>query len=309
MKTRKIMDVSPAMFAVTLEAVASYKREFTKKDIEDYTGKSGEYVRRALNTGLELGCLEQTETAFRVTQGFEADVGHNSAKDLLSKYEPFSFFCLRLSKGDEGLVAARKTRAIFKFDNTPEDILDFFSSWGKAAELLKEEENRLQLAFALTDPATDFTATNAAHEVSARAFVLESLGKFSQNLSEDERSLLTKSLLAYSLHPRNSIDDAGRALEDFLRDFSKNVGVDVSKKNGITEITNEIQNKKPAAINPKHADILRALGAMRNMATHSKDKQTEKPWVISNKFALSFSILTLRVIYSMMALASGEQEV
>ena len=137
---------------------------------------------------------------------------------------------------------------------------------------------------------------------------MDNLGSQIDSLTEQERSLFVKALMKHKSDPRDSINNAGQALEDSLRDFAAKYSVDVSKKKGIIEILNEIKNKQPALLHTKQVDILEGLGAIRNMAAHSQDKITNKHWEISEIIALTFCLLSLRCVYSVIEYTSNNSQ-
>lgn len=293
----KLPQCTPHVLVESLDAISALRSDATKQRIAEYVGKTPDYVRRALLIGAELGVLEQDEDIYRIPNQCNQD-SETLLREALGDYQPFVFFCLRINKGDTDLVASRKVKALYQYENTPEGIANFFGRWGIASDLLKEVGGRVTLNFTLRSPLSVPFTSDLLDRISARTFVLDNLNSYAGSISDHEVDLLTNSALKFKSDPRGSIDDAGRAVEDQLRTLSKKAGVDVSKKGGIIEIVNEMRSKNKDHLHSKHWEIFTILGHMRNMSTHSKDRLTELPWAISPELALSYCVMSIRALRS-----------
>jgi hypothetical protein len=109
---------------------------------------------------------------------------------------------------------------------------------------------------------------------------------------------LVEAILSHRSDPRKSLNDTGRALEDFLRlNFASDL--DLSNCNGIGQISNELQ--RHALSTSKHNAIVLALGQIRSMGdAHGADKVHGTRWVITDKTALSYVLMVVGIISSLM---------
>lgn len=305
-QNRTLQPISPPIFTEVTEALSHNNAKHTLSYIMTYTGRSKRYVEQTLCVGMELNCIEKTADTYTLKVPYSPG---NYVQIVLSKYDPFCKYCAFVSDGNLGITAARKVKALFGFESSEKMLNSFFINWGRTALFLKvDKDNAVSL---LVEIKKDIILKefDSADEISSRNFVIDWLGKHVNVLSDQERTLITQALLKCKSDPRNSVNDAGQAFEDFLRDTARKFSIDVTKKNGIIEISNEIKNKSPNLFSSKHFDITIAIGSMRNMAGHSQDKISGKHWQISDEFARLFCLITLKTTYSILEYLTGNQAI
>jgi hypothetical protein len=117
-------------------------------------------------------------------------------------------------------------------------------------------------------------------------------------LDETDRKLLADALLAYVAKPRDSVEKAGQAVEDFLREVAGDQGLasDAGKLNGIGQLANLLHTK--GVIHNHHQKLADAVSTARNAAAHRKDKKTMTPWTITPLAAFTAYSTALTVIRS-----------
>lgn len=230
-------------------------------------------------------------------------------RKALQSYKPFLDFLFFLNKGDKPEKAIRKVLTVYDIKRKAEDVLWAFKNWGCFAGIFKDGTfELLEDIKPLEPPLVEKLREALNDEIKARLWVRNVLGESENFLSQDEYESLIKAILKVTEDPRESVKLAGEVLEDVLRKVAKDRGVDVCKKNGITQIAEEL--RKGRVLAGKHVPMLRGievfldrdifdgLAAFRNMAHHSKDKEELKRWEMSEELALAYAIIVLLCIKS-----------
>jgi hypothetical protein len=107
-------------------------------------------------------------------------------------------------------------------------------------------------------------------------------------------------------HPAQAVEEAGKALEDVLRNACAHRGLDGRQKNGIGSLATLLQEN--GSLTDKHKQIACGLAAVRTMGAHGKDKQTLERWTVRSDAALESILLTISTIRSLWSgLERGEQ--
>lgn len=118
-------------------------------------------------------------------------------------------------------------------------------------------------------------------------------------------SSLSAALLEYERRPRESAANACQTFEHFLctlieEDELKNL-------KGVTEIIDFLRNKKMILSN--HVLIGHGLGGLRNITHHKVDKDSKRPWTITQHGALIAILLAINAMRSyFMYIKKGKQE-
>lgn len=133
-------------------------------------------------------------------------------------------------------------------------------------------------------------------KLSANKFLKNEFGDFYHQISDVVLDDLSTAIQKIIKEPAESINAAGRALEDFFRlDIGKKV--DLTKCSGIVQITNEL-NKFPDYPN-KLNNISAALGNVRSMGkAHGVDKKLKERWKITEPSVIGYIILIISIIKS-----------
>ncbi|HEC76412.1 MAG TPA: hypothetical protein ENI33_04030 [Thermoplasmatales archaeon] len=231
-------------------------------------------------------------------------------RKALQSYKPFLEFIFFLEKDDDPDKAIRKVLSIFEIKRKPKDAIRTFRNWGSFAGVFKGKNFELSKSIKSLKPSIMedlFESLN--NEIKAKIWVKKILGAAESYLSNEEYESLIKSILNVMKDPREAVQSAGEALEDFLRKLAHDKGIDVSKKNGIYQIAEELRKNNVLA--SKHVPILKGLqvfldrdifegfAAFRNIAHHGKDKEEMKKWELSEELALSYIIQVLLCIKSL----------
>ena len=136
-------------------------------------------------------------------------------------------------------------------------------------------------------------------EAKARLFNTRRIGRNANDfLDEVDRQLLAEALLGLQTKPNESVEKAGQALEDFLRQVAidQGLGAEAKKCNGAGQLGSRLLGKR--VIHNHQQKLIDAASMFRNAKTHKKDKKTLKPWRITGDGAFSAVIATLTCIRS-----------
>lgn len=277
----------------------------------DYIKKSKSYTYRALTMACQFELAEKRGNRFFASSNSgELAKARKSERYVifrkyLQRFEPFTVFLALISKENTTLESARKLKIIYSLDLNEKDIRFALLNWGQYAQIFDYDRSSDKIVFNI-----DLEELEVLHlkellesldaEVKTKVYLADKLTECVYGyLDSDEIEHLTRALMNHERDPRNSIDDAGRALEDFLRRFSFDHNHDVSSFQGITKIAEYIGSKNARMIHEKQKKILVGLAAIRNLSSHSKDRELLESWEISPEFALEAILITISVIKSL----------
>lgn len=291
--------------------------------LESYTGKTGSYLKSAIVSALTLGMIEYndgTYSTFKECSEFLTAAPTEEMKlftfrKWLQKWEPFTLFFKYLISGDLPEVSARKITSFFSMNKSPKAISQLFMLWAKSAGIITSEGNIIDIDYKLDEKEIKKNMTdNMLNDVQSRLYLINVLGDDVFNwLKHEEIEELIAALLKYKNDSRSAIECAGRAYEDVLRRISIHEGINVSKLNGITQVSNQLYNNKDAMgklnnrIHSKHFNISQAIGDIRNMAGHSKEARTMERWELSSTGAFGMILTTIASIRSLYQFIMGRK--
>ncbi len=231
-------------------------------------------------------------------------------RKVLQDYEPFLEFISFMSKGNEPPRAIQKILELYDIKRKPEDAIWTFQNWGVFAGIFKNKN------FEFSDLIKQLKPSKIAefeevlkNELKIKIWIKEIIQDADAYLTNEEYEPLIKAIMYVKENPRNSIKLAGEILEDVLRKIAKDKEVDVRKKNGISEIAEELRKNKILA--SKHIGILKGVqvfldrnifdtfSSFRNMAHHGIDKSEMKRWELSEELAISYVIQVILCIKSL----------
>lgn len=306
----RIYKVSAYYIVKVVELYEKYKqigKDFNASSVARALDTSEVNARNAIKAAEQLGLMRVSESILYAS----SDEQRKIFRKMLQSYNPFLDFVFFLNKGDKAYQAVRKIIEIYNINRKPEDILWTFKNWGIFAGIFKDKgefefsDNIAPLKPKKINELSDLLD----NEIKIMIWVKKVLGEAESYLSNDEYEDIIKAISIMEKDPRNSIKLIGEVLEDILRRIAVENGIDVGKKNGISEIATELRKHKILA--SKHIGVLRGiqvfldrdifdgLSAFRNMAHHSLDKYEMKKWELSEELALSYLIQVILCIKSM----------
>jgi hypothetical protein len=233
-------------------------------------------------------------------------------QQLLQAYRPFEVLCQFLSYAEDESAAIRKAGVVFGDSNLDKNAFPALSKWGVDIGILSRDKSS---ALCLTETLrgelkaiSEALEIKLGNEFEIGLYVAKRLTtQCYEFLERPERQRLIQAFTDSGKNPENSCEENGKAFENFLRLIAKMKGVDVSNRNGIGQVAEELA--KHSVIHTKHKNMCLAVGAVRTISAHDRDKVSNVPWTKTPEMAhaiLSYSLSVMRSIY--LWVFEGKQE-
>ena len=280
------------------------KVDYTK--ISEGLGISARKAREALKAAEELRLLDVSSRLVSAS----VEKQKIFFRKALQSFKPFMDFIFFLEKGNTPEEATKKIKSLYNVGRKPEDILWVFKKWGNFSSIFLNDT--FKLVSNLKNPQPSLIGElllQMDNELKVKLWLAKVLGDAKNRITDEEYESLIEAVLNVPKDPRRSVQSAGEFLEDYLREIAKNRKVDVSNKNGVSQIAEELRKNRVLA--SKHVSILKGLqvfldrdifdglAAFRNMSHHGKDKKEMKKWELSEELALSYVIQVILCIKSL----------
>jgi hypothetical protein len=300
-------DVSASIIMETVEGICHAKDNgLTIPKIAEYIGKTETYAQRAVGACLQLGMIKENNGCFVCTPDAMDITRANKEqrpmifRKFLQRYNPFILFVMLMSKDNSPEVAARKVRTIYSISGGSEITLRALLGWGIYSDLLTKSKGNVILKIEPETLSAEYVRElleALESDIKARVYIARKLGdEVFGYLRQDEVDYITKALRKHEEDPRNSVDDAGRAFEDFLRRLAIDNKVDVCDCTGIGQIADRLLSEKK--ILDKQHKMCMHINSVRIAAAHGKEPKTLEPWKINADAVLEIILTILTTIRS-----------
>ncbi|QQG43592.1 MAG: hypothetical protein HYW45_01065 [Candidatus Daviesbacteria bacterium] len=209
--------------------------------------------------------------------------------DSLMQSQAFIEFTYFIGKGKNEKESVRLILSLYDIKQSEAVVLKIFQEWIKLLGIKISEKP-------LKNQTLDGIKNSLQNKLYANNFIKEFLDDDLRNVSEQVITELSNAIKEIPEDNEASINEGGRALEDFLRlDLAKDI--DLSRCSGIGEIANEL-NKYPQY--PKKLNSLcLGLSSVRSIGkAHGADKILKVKWSITEHGATGYIIMVLSVIKS-----------
>lgn len=306
--------VSPNALLEIAFAVAELDEGVGSEEISSFTGLKNRTVKESIKVGAELGLFIQNgqinpvelEPSYeRDLTMFSPDDRHLILYDALLHYQPFMQFISYLNTGYDPKDAARRVNTVHQISNKPDYVEDYFLRYGEFAGILESNDGvtvTIKSGGLPGDPPESIERLRVGLESEAevRLYLTELLGDdVAGTLPEDVMDQLSGTFLSYSSDPRDSVTEAGRAIEDYLRWMGNqhgSAGRDYSGASGITPLANHL--KGDSLITETHKKKANSIASRRNKAAHGRSSGTMVRWTITEDGALSTALDTAILVRS-----------
>ena len=214
-------------------------------------------------------------------------------------YRPIEAVCEGLAIGESLEDASRKALVVLGLSSADRPRLDIALRWAEELGILSNGTLTQAINPTAAPCGPAFTAADVDSEAKARLYAATQLGRTTfEALDEHERRLLAQAVLEHSSDPRESVEKAGQALENYLRHLATIRGLDAEAKkcNGAGQLASLLVGK--SVIHSNHHKLADSVGTFRNAKAHHKDKKTLTPWTITATGAVASVITALTVIRS-----------
>lgn len=233
-------------------------------------------------------------------------------RQLLQSYRPFELLCQFFAYGDDESDAIRKAGVVLGDSNLDKSAFIALTKWGVALGILsRDKSGMLRLAETLKEELKTISKAleiKLGNEFEIGLYLGRRLtAQCYEFLENPERQRLIQAFTDSGENPEKSCEETGKAFENFLRLIAAMKGVDVSSRNGIGQIAEELAKRR--VIHTKHKSMCLAVGAVRTVSAHDRDKVSNIPWAKTPEMAhavLSYSLSVMRSIY--LWVLEGKQE-
>ena len=278
--------------------------------LASFAGYGTSTGKKAVANAITLGLMAENAghyacRADAVSRGMSEDTGLQVFRRALQAFRPFEVLCEGLALGEPSEEAIRKTRLLLGLDPGEEAKLRILIRWAGDTGLVEDHDGTLAIRSDLvSDTPQDSglpTQAELDSRMKARLYNSKKLGQPANNfLDEVDRGLLADALSWCQRKPKDSIEAAGQALEDFLRQVAVacNLQREAQKCSGSGQLANLLHTA--GVIHSHHQKLVDSVGAIRNAKTHKKDKKNLAPWKITAEAALAaveMNLVAIRSVY------------
>ena len=315
--------VQPADLMDVAYGLAKAPKPLSEEDIERLVGKHNRTVRSLINLGQELSIIHEVKDgSFIVDSELKEDIRQASIsqryvlmRKYIERYEPFTAFLSFVLKGYSAPEAAERVDILYDLGISSEKIETQFTYLGTYTELVDDSEDELQVE-ASEDPLSDEYISQlrdaSTSSVNARVFLEDRIGEeIVAYMDHETVEDLIEALLIFRKSPRNSIQSAARAVEDFQRDLADDYGdgADYTSASGIGQMSLAMHREEAWSFK-RHLHGGKYLGGMRNPSGgHGKNTTTLERWEVHQEVALGYVLAAMHYIRSLYYAAVQERQV
>jgi hypothetical protein len=279
------------------------------EEIARFAGVGSTTAYKALVNAGHLGFVEES-IAGRYTyihvnslKGMPATEKLHLFQQLLQSYKPFEVFCRFLFYGDDEPTAMRKASVMLSNITLAKNAFPALSKWGVDTGILsRDKKGALHLTETLKEKlktTSEALEIKLGNEFEIGLYLSKRLStQCYEFLENPERQRLIQAFTDSGTNPEKSCEENGKAFENFLRLIAKAKNVDVSNKNGIGQVAEELARN--GVIHTKQKNMCLAVGAVRTVSAHDRDKVSNIPWTKTPEMAhavLSYNLSLMRSIY------------
>ncbi len=271
------------------------KKVCNEKEIRLFVNKTDSYITKSLDF------LKEKEIIISKNEGFilkkelmqklsgQISGAEQIIKSFLIKDKKFIEYSYFISVGQNPDKSAKILKSIYNLDQNEKIIIKIFNEWITYLKIdIKQKISKNETVYALEK--------SIDNKLLANKFLREEFGELFSKISEDVLDDLATAITKLNKKNEEAINDAGRALEDFLRiDLANNINL--KKCSGIVQISNELNKYEefPTKLN----NISSALGNIRSMGkAHGVDAKLKERWTIKTDSTMAYILLILSIIKS-----------
>ncbi len=292
----KIIDPSINVTIAIIELLfecTTRKKGCTVEQILEHVHKTKIYVLSAIKFIIDNDIVEFEKDALYLKEKYITNIKSGNAiegiiKEVITANKYFIEYTYFLSKGKTKDEGVELVKAIYGLNQNSDKIIRIFDRWISFLNI--------DIRATVDKNITINRLENIDNKLNAMKFIKDEFDIYFKELSNDVTQDLSDAIINLDVDVKESVNDAGRALEDFLRiDLASHI--DLSKCSGIVQICNYL-NKYPE-FPTKLNNISTSLGNIRSMGkAHGTDAKLKQRWKIKKITALSYLLLIFAVIKS-----------
>ena len=280
-------------------------KEVTSELILVHFGKTPAYTKEAIQFLIFLDIVFNNETILEIKSEFAKLMDGNREttrlllKNELIRYRPFiEFISFTNNEGKKTDEAAKLVKDIYNIKNPEKVIATIFSKWINDFAISTSKPSNLRI------DNFPFSEERVDSELAAQEFLRSHFGEKYVVINRKVLDDLQEAILDCESDPSKALNDAGRALEDFLRiDFAPEI--DLSKFSGIVQIADRFNSQKVSA--KKHNGAIAGLGHVRSMGdAHGIDKEENERWIVKGPSVKAYILMVLALMNSLMEYKTGK---
>ena len=296
--TRPFFHVTAELVVSVVDAVQCYGTA-DKEQAAQFCGISEDKAEQALGLAVDLQLLKVNGRSYEAVPplaSFAGAPGENARATMLrlvlESYEPFVRFRDRLRTTNSPSDAANQTKQLLDLASDREEIKDTLISLGTYTKAITTEGagqytinpggidiDVLSLLTACVDAAAAETTVRRLIDPHAdcvdRVTVLQPLAQSILKAKNGEN--------------RESIAEAGNAVESFLGGLACRLSVDLTGANGINQKLDKFRTND--SLPKKVVESAKYLGHVRNAASHGQDIEINAQWEISDITAKVYPVV------------------
>lgn len=268
-------------------------------DVLAYVERTKGYVYKGINFLLDFGLLIKhnddsfvlNSKAFNQLESNEKTI-NQILIELIISIKPFVEYVSLLNSDKSKEDVIKIIKFTYEIEEQPSVIQKTFDKW---LEMCNIKINILPQKIEIIEQLQE----SFENIIKANLFLKEVFADNYQLISKQVLDDLAKAIIAIKIDTSESITDAGRAFEDFLRiDLAPHI--DLTNCSGIgqiADILNQRQNRTefPSKLN----NISKTLGNIRSMGdAHGVDRELNARWIIKEETAMIFILNIISVINS-----------
>ena len=287
-----------------LFALEKRSKTSTTQEVHEFFKKTPQYTKKAISFLIHFKVVEKERDFVKLdNEVFKRLDGSRDKsvlvlKNRIIKFKPYIEYYYFLSVGKNAEESAKLVKMIYDMGQDTHILIKIFEDWSKFLKIKHDKRP--------TEYSSELSQLNKSlnDELSIQKFLRDQFGDHYKKIGSDVSDDLVEALKDYKTNPSKSVNDTGRALEDFLRlDFAKSINI--THCSGIIQLSNELN--KHTISTKKHNGIIAGLGHIRSMgAAHGADKTEGERWVINEYSALFYTLMVIKVIISMIEYKSNK---
>jgi len=291
-----------------VEGCALAGRPFAFREIVSYTRNSDRAAREATKAAIWLGLVQRNKAEYGVPSSVRVQFPATKDKkvlifrEYLQKKSPFVQFATFLVYGEQPAAAASKVCTLYGISTVPETVLRLLSGWGKTTGLFVEDQKGLRLrpeyhVSELPVEYLDGLREALGSDMRARVFIARKLADETFSLvPEPGVTRAVRALRGIGTDPRNSVEDIGELLEDFLRVKAQIHGIPTSSASGVGGVLGILADN--GKVTTEHATIGEGINILRVMAAHPTRAESGLRWDIRQDSGLETVLLAMSLMRS-----------
>jgi hypothetical protein len=285
----------------------------TKDQICRFCDLSDERAEQALGLSADLRLISLNGTKYSPIPplaGFASSPGDRQKATMLrivlESYEPFVRFRERLVSTDSADTAASQTKAYLDLDAHREEVKDTLLSLGTYTNAL-EAKGGGRYSAGTAGVEVDITVlSNACADIAgAEQRVRQLIGPEANRVSREDVVLpLSRAILkANANQHRESVGEAGNAVESFIAELAGRMSVSLTGASGVNQKLDKFRtaNNLPKKI----VESAKYLGHVRNAADHGIDTDVGVQWEISSVTSQLYPIVACGFIRAALSIETN----